>query len=144
MGVNVRNNRKSLVTLSRKNPNAKTLGDMHNTLRLLPGDNDVDPAQLDFLRGHPGNEELFDSETGCLQVMDGKAKPLPTRATPKERAAAAGRRADELSGIDPKQCKDIISATDDVPLLERWLEDDRKEVRGLVRKRIRELKKADA
>ena len=138
MGVNVKNNRNSLVVCSRKAP------DRIVQVRLLPGDNDVDPEAWDFVKEHAGVKELLDPDTGCLEVKGGKANPHPTKASAKDKAAAHGRRADELKDFDLKQIKGIVADTDDAALLEAWNQDERKPVRELVRKRLRAVKKANA
>lgn len=137
MHVNVRNNRKSLVELP-------------NGVRLLPGENPVAQDKWDACvaltkgdRPNRGMASLLAGDPPVLQVLSGAAKPLRTTATPEDRAKAHGRRVDELQDFEPTQIKDIVAATDDVDLLEVWRgRDERKEVRGLIGKRIRALKKS--
>lgn len=131
--INVINKRKSLVTVAGGGAIA----------RLVPGDNAVDADAWKALSSAPGVQELLDPSTGCLEIGTGKPKPLPTKASPTERSKAHGRRADELADFDADQIKGILADTDDEALLETWeAGEDRKEIRGLIRKRLRAVKKA--
>lgn len=130
--VNVRNRRPSLIELP------KTEGERRAT-RLMPGENDVPQRVWDEVKDHPAVKGLFSAKV--LELGQGKANPLPTKATDEERAAATGRRAADLSEFDIDQVKAIVADTDDLALLGAWSDDERAEVQGLVRARMRQVKR---
>jgi len=124
--VNVKNTRKSLIELP------------YGT-RLLPGENPVAAKRWEQEKGNPNTERLL--RAGTLEVLDRPARPLQTEATEAERARAKTRGVTSLAEFDMEQVRTVVGDTDDLQLLEAWLEDDRGEVQKLVKARIRAVRK---
>ena len=111
--------------------------------RLVPGENDVKLKLWNQVKDQEATQMFM--EEGVLKEMGSrKAKPHPTTATASEKAAASGRRVDDLSGLEQDQSLALIAETEDRDILKGWRANtDDKALKKAIGKQLKAIKNAE-